>query len=284
LKPSFEDIPLKKGNQAVLCYRFPVPLFPFKWHYHPEYELTYIIKGKGKRLVGDCYENFEDGDLVLIGSGLPHTWVSEQTMQQGDAEAIVVQFSEDVIKNLLPWQEFDQIAGLINKTGTGLSFKADESMTNMLMALPGSKGGDKLALFFRILQHLAATTARPLSSPFYAAVKGNKNEARINFVCNYVENNFAKKLNMEEVAAQVFLSVSAFCKFFKRATGKTFSDYVNGVKIAYACRLLTETDNPVSQVAYATGFDTAAYFNRVFLQQKKITPLKFRNLNTLYVS
>src|SRR5205807_1425244 len=104
MKAKLEQLEHRKGSNAFICYETHVPSFQFVWHYHPEYELTYIVKGKGKRLVGDSYENFEEGDLVLLGPMMPHTWVSEKVRSQ-HCVAIVIQFKDNFIRPLQSYKE-----------------------------------------------------------------------------------------------------------------------------------------------------------------------------------
>ena len=112
----------------------------------------------------------------------------------------------------------------------------------------------------------------------FIPAKGGQNEKRINKVFQYVQKGFSGKPTLQEAAKSIHLSVSAFCKFFKRISGKTFSDYVNEIRIAHACTLLIETDKPVSVIANECGFENLAYFNRIFLRKKKMTPGKYRNV------
>ena len=100
MKAKLEQLTEKNQHQSFLCYEVNIPVFEFHWHYHPEYELIYIVSGRGKRLVGDSYENFQEGDMVLLGSNLSHTWVSE-LCEQDKCIAIVIQFTQNFIEPLL---------------------------------------------------------------------------------------------------------------------------------------------------------------------------------------
>jgi AraC-like DNA-binding protein/quercetin dioxygenase-like cupin family protein len=275
MRAHYEDITSKKGNASFVAYAFSVPAFEFKWHYHPEYELTLITHGRGKRLVGDSYENFESGDLVLLGPGLPHTWSSNETGKQ-DASAVVIQFSEDFVSNFLSLPEFKRVGDLLASASGGLVFN-HEHLHGELEQLPTLAGVEKITSLFNILQKLSTQKGIRLSSEYFSAVKGEENENRINKVCQYIQKNASQAITLEHTAALIHLSPSAFCKFFKRATGKTFSDYVNDIRVGNACQLLTESDKAVGDIAYETGFESLTYFNRVFLKKKKVTPRNFRN-------
>jgi AraC-like DNA-binding protein len=276
MKALYEDIASKKGNESFLGYSFTVPFFEFKWHYHPEYELTLITKGTGKRLVGDCYESFEAGDLVLLGPGLSHTWSSNK-IKKKNVSAVVIQFSEDFIKNFLKLREFEKIINLLSVSDRGLFFHNASMLREEIENLPERSGVEKVTALLNILQKLTSQNYKKLCSEYFNAVKGEETENRINKVCQYIQKNAAKDITLDRVATLIHLSRSAFSKFFKRATGKTFSDYVNDIRIGNACYLLTESDKAVSEIAFQTGFDSLTYFNRVFLKKKGVTPRDFRS-------
>lgn len=277
MRAAYEDIATRKGARAFYAFRVSVPAFEFNWHYHPEYEITLITKGSGKRMVGDSYESFSQGDLVFVGSGLPHTWVSEKVHTRKErSEAVVIQFSEALLDDWLDYSEFTAIKRLLMQTNRGLVFTATPELFSLMTSLPDTDGAERIATLLLVLDKLAGKKPRYLSSVEYVPVKGTRNEYRINKVCLYIQQHFTKPMDLEKVASCIHLSPSAFCKFMKRASGKTFSDYVNDVRITQACKLLVETDKPVSAVAYACGFETLTYFNRVFRNKKKVTPAGYR--------
>ncbi len=137
-------------------------------------------------------------------------------------------------------------------------------------------GAQRMLLLADVLQKLTACKNQALSSPFFASPKSKENEDRINRVCGYIQNHSSERITLQHVASLVHLTPSAFCKFFKRVTAKTFSDYVNDIRTGHACRLLTESDLPVGEIAMASGFESLTYFNRVFLKKKGVTPVGFR--------
>jgi AraC-like DNA-binding protein/quercetin dioxygenase-like cupin family protein len=275
MKALFEDIRSKNGNQSFLAYSFTLPSFEFRWHYHPEYELTLITKGSGKRLVGDNYQNYQAGDLVLLGPDLPHTWVSSATKKKTSVSAVVVQFSDTFIQGFLHLSEFRAIAGLLAASSHGLAFSSS-NLAKEVAQLPDKSGVEKVTALVHILQKLSEQKPRKLASEYFHAVRGKQNEKRINIICQYLQKHAVDKVELKKAATLVHLSRSAFCKFFKRATGKTFTDYINDIRIGNVCELLIESDKQISEIAYQTGFDSLTYFNRVFIKKKKVTPRKFR--------
>lgn len=278
MKASLEDISYRKGNQSFVAYHRITSHFDFNWHYHPEYELTLITKGRGKRLVGDNHENFETGDLVLIGPDLPHTWVSDNKTN-GKSTAVVIQFSEKFMDGFLQNMECAGVKKLLLRSGQGLHFqkRKTETVLEMIKQLPASEGVEKITGLLNILDHLTQKKHKILASPFFQPLKGKTNERRINTVCQHIQKHAAEKISIKKSAALIHLSESAFCKFFKRATGKTFSDYVNTIRIGNACHLLIESDKTISEIAFACGFESLTYFNRIFLKKKGVRPKEFRN-------
>jgi AraC-like DNA-binding protein len=277
MKPRFEDIDSKRGANSYVAYRYAASVFPFLWHYHPEYELTLILEGSGERMVGDSHEYFFPGDLVLLGPGLPHTWVSEVV-----SAAVVVQFSESCIAPIVEYPECDRIRQLLARSSQGLAFPVSGLGKGDLMAaimrLPVAKAAGRITGLLDVLQVLAGSRveARPLASPYFQPALGKKTEGRIGKVFQYLHRHSGERVALADVAALINLSESAFCKFFKRTTGKTFSDYVSDIRIGHACRLLAESDDTISEIAYRTGFDSLTYFNRVFLRKKGLRPREFR--------
>lgn len=277
MKAKLEELSGKSSSQSFIFYELKVPSFKFLWHYHPEYELTFIVKGKGKRLVGDSYENFNGGDLILLGPKIPHTWVSDKVKNQ-PCRAVVIQFSAEFIDPLLAYQEMNAIKTLLSKSARGLSFytRKNSNIESVMYDLTISKGVTSFTSLIHLLQRLTELKAKPLSSLHFRPLKGNENQQRINKVFQYVQKDFNGKVTLQKAASTIHLSESAFCKFFKRASGKTFSGYVNDIRIANACQLLMESDIPISQTATESGFESLTYFNRVFLQKMGVTPGSYR--------
>lgn len=263
------------AEESFVVYAYETSHFPFKWHYHPEYELTLITSGSGKRLVGDHYAAFTAGDLVLLGGSLPHTWTSEPARQR--ASAIVIQFSETFIAPFLEYPEGRGILTLLRKSERGLFFgKRTEPVTEKIQHLSQAAGMEKLLALIDVLHHLSKLPAATLSSSVMSPASTDTAEARINKVFQHLYRHYKKPLHIDQFARLIHLSPGAFCKFFKKITGKTFSDYVNDVRISKACTLLLETDRNITHIAYDVGFESITYFNRVFFKKKGSTPRVFR--------
>lgn len=277
MKPKLELISEKKGRRSFWAFEVKAPRFDFFWHYHPEYEITLIVEGRGRRLVGDSHENFEQGDWVLLGPDLPHTWVSDGR-QQETMVAVVVQFPAPLIARFAELEELSAINTLLVQARRGIAFTGEKpaSLVEHMKLLPQKNGVEKIISLLHILGGLAQMNHQPLASAGYQPPRGFENENRINKVCQYVEANVAAQLTIHQAASLIHLSPGAFCKFFKRITGKTFSDYVNDIRIAQVCKQLMTTDKLIAEIAYENGFETLTYFNRVFLKKTGVQPRQYR--------
>jgi AraC-like DNA-binding protein len=275
MKAILEDIKTNQGKSSFHVFRYQVPYFQFKWHYHPEFELTYIVKGNGYRIVGNSYEPFADGDLVLLGSNLPHTW-SGKADGDVNSDAIVIQFSSEFILPFLELNESLLIKKLLDSSLRGIDFQPDDQLVSKIIELNETNGVDRILNLISILDILSKKQFKFIAPNTFHNVVSKKSEARINKVCLFIQNNFQKKIYLKEVADLIYLTESNFCKFFKKATGKTYSDYLNEIRINEASRLLIQSDKTISQISFECGFETLSYFNRVFLNKKGITPSVYR--------
>jgi AraC-like DNA-binding protein len=281
MKAILEDIKSHQEAASFYAYRFQIPLFEFKLHYHPEYELTYIIKGNGYRLVGNSHETFGDGDLVLSGANLPHTWVGKSSNDE-NFDAVVIQFSTSMITPFLGFEESATLKKMLEQSKKGLFFPAKNTeVKEGILKLVGAKGFDRIVHLMMVLNQLTNCEQEVLCSNYYQSVYSDESENRINTVCTFLENHFSNKIGLKQVAALIHLTESNFCKFFKKVTGKTFSDYLNEIRITKSCQLLLQSDKSIHSIAFECGFETLSYYNRVFLKKKGLTPKEFRRLNRI---
>jgi AraC-like DNA-binding protein len=275
MKAILEDIPAKLGEQSFYKAHLKVAQFEFKWHYHPEYELTYILNGYGYRIVGNSQEPFISGDLVLLGRNLPHTWWGKN--EDGSlSEAIVIQFSSEFMEPFLRLNEGQEIKKILEKSASGIQFKPNKLIIEKLLSICKTKELNSILSLLSLLQDLTEVKTATLCPNYYHHVVSKKFETRINKVYTYIQNHFSEPLSLKQVANLVFMTQSNFCKFFKKATGSTFSDYLNELRINEACHLLIYSEDNISKIAQDCGFESLSYFNRVFLKKKNINPSLFR--------
>lgn len=274
---------VKEPNRSFIIHRETDPFTP--WHHHPEYELVLIIKGKGRRMVGDHIDRFEQGDLVLLGPYLPHAWVIDieegKDVRDLDDEAFVIQFSYDFLGNrFFEIPEFTSLKKFLLRSERGYVFYGDMKfrIISILRKMRKMDDTDRLYALFRIFQLFGNSDKYEiLASPAYMQSLTVKGSETMRSALQYIMQHFQKRIQIEDVLRITHKSYAAFYKAFKRTYGLSFTDYLLKVRIGYACKLLTEDQVKISEIAYDSGFDNLANFNRQFRKIKGITPSAFRN-------
>lgn len=262
------------GGASFLCRRRRDRGFGFAWHFHPEVELTLILRSRGRRFVGDSVEPYRDGDLVLLGPHLPHTWASDPA-RGGLHEALCCQFREDWVPAT---PEFRAVRALLGRASRGLRFPA-AAVASRFKDLDRCSGAARFLGLLEILDRLARERgAVPLASRAYTTAPRAAGSERIERVCRALNERFTEEVSLPEAAALAHLSIPAFTRAFKRATGKTLVGYLAELRIGSACRQLIESTRPVSEIAFDCGFQNLSHFNRRFLALKGASPRDFRRL------
>jgi AraC-like DNA-binding protein len=242
------------------------------WHYHPEFELVYIVRSSGNCFIGDAIERFEPGTLMLLGSNLPHGWFNKpkyfKEASKLKAESLAIHFSMDFMQvNLKNIPEFQQISHLMERSKVGLLFgkATQEQAYRLLVEMTNQDAFNRLLSFLQILRCLSeAEDYRTLSSAGYVKMFRETND-RLGRVHEYIMNNFNRDISLTDVADIALMNKSAFCRYFKKATKKSFSQYLNEIRIGYACKLLQErTDATISEIAFEIGYNNLSNFNRQF--------------------
>ncbi len=269
-----EDI----GMIRCLAHGFPTPLA--RWHYHDEYELHIITATSGKAFVGDWIGQFQPGHVVLTGPRLPHNWVSTDLPEGGvPLRDLVIQFGHEPLAQAaqnIP--ELNEIMPLLDRARHGIEFFGmGERAQQRWHEVKSHQGLQRLAAFCAFLAELSACTDyRLLSSVQLQSEDDDDSLDKIEVVVNRVMERMSEPLSAAELAAEFDMSESRFSRFFRKATGNTFTDFVNRIRINRACQLLMETDQLITHICYEVGFNNVANFNRRFLEIKGVTPSDFR--------
>ncbi|CAN5827098.1 AraC family transcriptional regulator [soil metagenome] len=277
MKPSFEAPLFEPTRASLVAFQRREPRFPWAWHYHPEFELTWIRAGRGRRVVGDHADVYASGDLVLLGSNLPHTWASAEGEVKN--HAVVIQFRPEAIpESLLRLPEFHAVHVLLEGAGRGLRFPgANRSLRGSLLALPGKMGLQGWIGLLEVLEHLSRDSrAWPLASAGYRHHRSHRLHSRLEQVTTHIEQNFREPLPLAEGARLCGLTPSAFSRFFRQMTGQTFVAFRNECRVREAARLLVETDSTITHIAFECGFQNLANFNRRFREAQGETPGQYR--------
>jgi AraC-like DNA-binding protein/quercetin dioxygenase-like cupin family protein len=281
MKPIFKKVD-SKSEQAFVARIDQFAQFYNKWHFHPELELTHIVKGRGTRFVGDNIEFFQDGDLILVGANLPHVW-KNQNKESELSVARVVQFLPNFMGDeILKLVEFKNIQKLLIKSSFGLKIegKVKVLILDFLNTLFKTEDPlERIIIIIKMLDCLGTSQELiPISKSLFLVELDKQNKDRLNQVIDYTITNFASKIRLEDVASISNMSVSNFCKFFKVRVKKTYVQYLTEVRIGMSCKMLIENQLSINRIAYDSGFVNISNFNRAFKLNKNMTPFSYRKL------
>ncbi len=283
MKPHLLNKNTKEFMGSISAEIHTFPHFLNLWHYHKELELVYIAQSTGTCFVGDSIRSFAPSTLALLGPYLPHKWQSDKAYFNSDndltSKAYVIHFSSDFLRTeLKDIPELRSIGLLIESAQLGIWYDGNSNckIAESMLRLTELKGFKQFVLFLEILDQLSRDTSHKyLSSPGYIKIFRDKND-RLGRVHAYVMNHFHHDISLEEVAAIAHMNKSAFCRFFKRALNKHFSQYLNEIRIGYACKLLLESEGQsISNIAYECGYNNASNFNRQFKIITGFTPSRY---------
>jgi AraC-like DNA-binding protein len=283
VKPQLLKVP--RGLQQSFSIRRDVVLYFYnRWHYHPELELVHIEQGSGTQFVGDNIQNFQSGDLLLIGSNLPHYWRCDEKYFQGDtklyAQATVLHFSETLFGDtFLNLPENQQIRDLLDRAKWGMKLLGaeNEKVKNLLQNLLDQKDGNSIISLLQILESLAKNDeVIQLSNTFNEQEFDQYDTDRINQIYKYSLQNFQQKISIDEIAAVASISPHSFCRYFKSRTRKTYSQFLLEIRIGHACKLLRDGKMSVAQTCFESGFNNFANFNKYFKIHTGKSPLQYQ--------
>ena len=283
MKPIIERLSITPKSSFVL-QKDVYPHYPTPWHFHPEYELVLVLKSSGKKIVGDYISDFTEGDLTFMGPFLPHVYHNDQIYYKGNsgltAEAIVIHFKEDFAgTGFFDISEMEPVKKLLDDSVRGFGIKG---CTRRLIAPKMNRmlnidGAMRIIELLTILNILAETEEKELlASPGFIQNFKMSGSERITKVCDYIMQNFTKNLTLRQVAKIANMTPNAFCSFFKHRTRKTFVNFLNEVRVGYACKLLSGERYNISEACYMSGFQNLSNFNRQFKKIVHKTPSHYR--------
>ena len=254
--------------------------FDFPLHSHEELELNFIQNAKGaKRVVGDHISEIDDAELVLVGSNLPHVWQTHKCKSK-EIREITIQFHKDLFdEKFLRRNQMSFIRTMLERSARGISFSKQtiEQITPRLVILNQKHGFDSVLELMSILHDLSISrNMHTLSDVTFNNAEFSYNSRRIGKAVDYMNQNFQKPITLTEVAKLANMTEVSFSRFFKTRTGITFMDSLLEMRLGHASRLLIDTTQSVSEVAYNCGFNNISNFNRLFKKKKGCTPKEFR--------
>jgi AraC-like DNA-binding protein len=280
LKPALEKIsPALGGSFAVKQYKEPPPegRSPV-WHFHPELELVYVKGCSGKRHIGNHLSYYNDGELVLIGSMLPHLGFTDRLT--GNESETIIQLRDDFMgPDFFNSDEMYMISQLFERARGGIAFHNDDKrkIGGRIENLPALDNFARFIELLCILQDLAwATDYEILNADGYTFEVSNADSERVNLIYDHVRTNFQRPIPLEEIASKVSMTIPAFCRYFKKLSGKTFTRFVNEFRIVHACKLLSEMPMSITDICFESGFNNFSHFNRLFKEMTGKNPSEYR--------
>lgn len=247
------------------------PHFLKIWHYHTELELVVIHKSTGTRFIGDSIEKFQEGDVILIGENLPHMWLNDAVYFKQDtkveADALAIHFKEGFLGAIFQQTpEMQPILQLFKKARQGIQFNAlPNTVLDKIEGLRQLGAFERIIQFIEVLNVLAKHTSYKLlaSNGFVTSFNASKDE-KLSKVYAFVYNNFKTPIGSKDVAEVIHMNHAAFSRYFKKTHRKTFTRYLNEIRIGYACKLLIEQSINIKTICYESGFNNISNFNRQF--------------------
>lgn len=265
-KPTLEKINTGPDSSVFIHQCSERRSSPPFWHFHPELELIYVDKGEGRRHIGNHLSYFHNSQLLLIGANLPHSGFSDKFSRSGSETCI--QFMEGFLgEDFLRIPEMSAIAGLFDRAKKGVLFhkEAKAACGEKIIDLVNHQGIRRILLLLDILQELALSKDYELLNvDGFAFETTIQDSGRIEEVYKHINHHFGRSISLEEISDLASMTVPAFCRYFKKSTGRTFTRFVNEFRIVQARRLLSETNQSISDISIECGFNNFSHFNRLF--------------------
>lgn len=283
MKPLYQDLPFPIDSH-IHYYIEDLPHFIVPWHYHPAIEIMYITRGIGTRFVGDCIEQYEEGDVCMIGPNLPHEWRNDDAYFDKEsglrATYICLFFKREIFDpNFIRLPEMNNIRDLIERSRRGLKFtgKSKLEITRFIRSSVNDVGVRKVTNLLTLLELMATSTEYELlASVGFTNSVNSEDFERFNKVYKFLVKNFATSIRLEEVSTLVGLTPTAFCRYFKERTKKTFVEYLNEMRIGYSKKLLLENKMKISTISGEVGFPNLSNFISQFKKVTGMSPSQFQ--------
>ncbi len=271
-------------NKTYIIQKLHSSYFDPNIHSHPEFQLFFVLEGRGTRFIGDNIKPFQEGDIVFTGPHLPHLWKSDDAYFEKSKElktsGVVLYLRKDFLGDSVHQkEEMESLNLLFSKSLRGLELVGNTNKTvgNLMLELLNLKGLSGIIQVLKILNIMAASSeCRPIANHGYDVLDTKPESDRMNKVYEYVMKNFRQRISLKEVAGIINMTPTSFCRFFKARVNKSFSDFVKEIRIEYSCKMLNEEKITINQISYECGFPTLSNFNKQFKMITGDTPLNYR--------
>lgn len=278
MKPFFEQINTEP-YRSFRVQRYVQADIDIPWHFHPEHEIVWVVKGQGQVFVKDHVMPYSAHELVLVGSNVPHFYSAEQATGEL-LEILVIQFSPELFHHhLLAIPEMQDIQGLLARINHGIKIEQahlSKALALQLSQLEKQRGVHQLTALLEVLDAIAQVEDYQLISESAESLEEPQKPPRLQRIIHFILENYQRNIRLAEVADIAHLEKSAFCRYFKKHTRVTFNDYVNTLRINFACKLLSNSDLPITQIAYSVGYNHFSHFVREFKKREHMLPKAYR--------
>lgn len=254
-----------------------------RWHYHPEIELIYFVRGETTAVIGDGFQHFKPGDLVILGANFPHVLQEDpeyaKRRENEKPFGLIIQFTDEFLgKEFLNKPEISPVKSLLQKAGRGLHFHdaAVEKVKAALLQMHQLNESRKLLSLLDILMTLSEDDDFEYLTAERYLYDSGQDEERMNNIHQYVYEHFTGQITLREIAAIANMTETSFCRYFKTRTLKHFTQFVNEIRIAYASNLLNSDNCSITHACFESGFNNLSYFNRQFKQVMKLSPQQYQ--------
>lgn len=279
-----ERLPISKSLPLRARF-YDYPHFTYPWHFHSEYEIIYIKESVGTRFVGNNNDKYAPGDVILIGSNLPHYMKSDEAYHEDGsvlrAKGTIIQFEKDFMYHAINhYPHFGKIKRLLDDSQRGIYFPARSTarLRTLLEAIPLETGVDQITSFLQLLKEMTEIKTRQIISSADFSNDTTYDTSRLDKVISYLNKNYNRPVHLDEVASLAAMNPTAFCRFFKGKTGKSLKNYILDMRIGYACKLLLMDHLNISQISVECGFDTISHFNKTFKKNTGYTPSQYKEI------
>ena len=245
-------------------------------HDQDSWELSYVIKGSGMRLIGNTTMPFENGDLVLIPPKIPHCWYfnGKEVDNRGRIANISLMFTENLLTSLhSTFADLRESIDEIMECKNAIAFSKSTSLKiqQILLKMSDMDPRERIASVIKLLIMIADDKGEVVGR----YIKVDKAQKKMDIIKTYIICNVRRNITLDEISTHVGMNKSAFCSFFKRMTGMTFVEYLNEYSIEMACRLIKEGEMSITEICYQTGFNDVPYFSRLFKRIKGVSPSRY---------
>lgn len=273
MKPILEKVPLGKKN-TIIGFSYEDEDFMTPWHWHPQHELTYIDESVGTKFIGDYVGAYASGELVLLRANLPHYWKNTKQTDK-HAKSVVVQWNKNVIPNI---PELESVNHLLSVAGRGLLFDKVSTVQYIthVKQLTLLSGHELYLGLVEILSGLATCPYQTLSSSNFTTGLNSRFENRMLGVHDFISSHFQQRIYLKDIAERLKMSEQTFSRFFTKMMGRPFFTFLNEYRVNIAVRMLLDTEQSISEIGYACGYESLPFFFKQFQKYKHCTPLTYR--------